>query len=89
MGHYDKYQRKQERKQETNPIWRGIGCVLIVVVLLMSYALTAISVPPLITTGLVPPELLGKIGFPDWVFRTPVLSGIATFLHGFDHLGMA
>ena len=88
MGKYSKYQRKSEKKPEANPIWRGIGCILIVVVPVISYALTAILTPLIVATDLVPLELLGHVKFPEWAVKTPILSDIALFIGGINDLGL-
>ena len=88
MGKYSKYQRKSEKKPEANPIWRGIGCILIVVVPVISYALMVILTPAIVATGLVPYALLGYVKFPEWVLRTPILSDIALFIGGINDLGL-
>ena len=71
-----------------NPIWRGVGCILAVVAPLVSFGLTILAIPPLLSTGLVPLELLNPIRFPDWVFNVPVLTDIAAFLGGINYLGL-
>jgi hypothetical protein len=88
MGHYNRYEHKRVKRQEMSPIWRGIGCILMVVVPLVSYALTAIVAPYLITTGYVPLELLGHIIFPAWLYRLPILRDIASFFGGINNLGL-
>jgi hypothetical protein len=88
MGKYAKYQRKSEKKPEGNPIWRGIGCILIVVVPVISYALTAIFTPLIVATDLVPLELLGHVKFPEWAVKTPILSDITYFIGGINDLGL-
>jgi hypothetical protein len=80
MGHYDRYQDRSIKRRETSPIWRGIGCILLVVLPLITYALTSIAVPFVITTKYVPQELQGYAKFPAWISRVPVLNGIAGFL---------
>jgi hypothetical protein len=71
-----------------SPLWRGIGCILLVIVPLVTYALTTIVAPFLITTGYVPLELLGRIIFPVWIYRVPILKDIAGFLGGINNLGL-
>jgi len=88
MGIYTKLQHREKRRPEIHPIWRGIGCILLVVVPLVTFALTTLVVPLLAATGYVPQGLLGHINFPAWAYRLPVLSGIATFIGGFDKLGL-
>jgi hypothetical protein len=86
MGKYAKYQRKSQKKPEGNPIWRGVGCVLIVVVPLISYGLMIILTPMIKATNLVPYELLGRVTFPDWALRAPVLSDLTFFIGGINDL---
>lgn len=69
-----------------NPVWRGIGCVLIVVVPLMAYALMAIITPSVIASGWAPGELRGYVQFPDWVLHTPTLGSIASLIGGINDL---
>jgi hypothetical protein len=88
MAKYAKYQRKSEKKPEGNPIWRGIGCILIVVVPVISYALTTILTPTIVATNLVPYALLGYVKFPEWVIRAPILSDMAFFIGGINDLGL-
>jgi hypothetical protein len=86
MEEYANYERKVRRRPGMNPIWRGIGCILMVVVPLISYALMAIFIPPIVATGMVPHELLGRVQFPAWAYTTPVVSSIAGYLDGIDNL---
>jgi hypothetical protein len=86
MGRYDKFAHKSKPRPERNPIWRGIGCILMVIVPLITYALTVILDPVLIKTGLVPPQMRTPIHFPNWVARTVILKDIASFLGGIKDL---
>lgn len=39
MGRYDRMARQNEREEEgIHPIWRGIGCILLILIPTMSYA---------------------------------------------------
>ena len=86
MGNYNRYQFERKRKSEQNPIWRGIGCILMVALPLVTFVLTLLAIPPIAATGLVPFQLLGYINFSAWVFRTPGLSDIAIFIRGINNL---
>lgn len=86
MGYHTNYQRVSQKKPVINPIWRGIGCILIVVVPLITYALTVIFIPTVLATGMIPPELTRHVDFPLWVYRTPFLDVIATFIRGINNL---
>jgi hypothetical protein len=69
-----------------NPLWRGIGCILIVLVPLITLGLTAIVTPVLSATGYVPHELMGHVIFPDWVFKVPILNAITAFIASINNL---
>jgi hypothetical protein len=85
MGKYLKYQQKTAEKPGMNPIWRGIGCILIVIVPLISYGLTAIIIPPVLASGLMPYQILGRVQFPTWAYTAPVIGGIAGFISSIDN----
>ncbi len=40
MGRYDRYTKKEEEKEPSgiNPVWRGIGCIMIILMPIMAYA---------------------------------------------------
>ena len=86
MGRYSRNQYERKERPQQNPIWRGVGCIIMIVVPLITFGLTVIAIPPVAATGLVPFQLLGHINFPSWVFRTNGLSDIAIFLRGIDNL---
>jgi hypothetical protein len=86
MGKYSKYYRKSVEKAEMHPIWRGIGCILIVIVPLMAFGMMVVFVPPIIATGKVPNQLLGHVQFPDWAFKVRIVSDIAGYIGSIDHL---
>jgi hypothetical protein len=86
MGRYNKFNYERKGKPEINPLWRGVGCIIMVVLPLITFALTVISAPPIVATGLVPLQLLGYVNFPTWVFRISGLSDIAIFIRGINNL---
>jgi len=88
MGKYSKFQKKTPKKAGMNPIWRGIGCILIVIVPLMAYGLTVLFAPKIIATGKVPHDLLGYVHFPVWVFRVRILADVAYFIAHINNLWM-
>lgn len=86
MSKYVKYRIRPTEKQGLNPIWRGIGCILIVVVPLLAFGLTVLIAPTLIATGKVPYQLVGYVHFPDWAYRVIIISSIAHFIGSFKNL---
>ena len=87
MGMNTTYKPEKERPP-MNPIWRGIGCIMLVTAPLFSYLLTIVAIPPLLTTGYVPLELLGHINFPAWMYKVPILNGIVAWIGGINNLGL-
>jgi hypothetical protein len=88
MAKYAKFQKKAAKKRDMNPIWRGIGCILIVIVPLMAYGLTVLVAPTIVATGKVPRELLGYVQFPLWVFKVRILADITYFIAHINNLYM-
>jgi hypothetical protein len=76
----------EKEKPQINPIWRGIGCILMVVAPLVAFAMTVILIPVLEASGYVPMELLGYVHFPPWVMKVPFLSFLASFIGGINNL---
>ncbi|MFC2028458.1 hypothetical protein ACFLTX_00865 [Chloroflexota bacterium] len=75
MSKYTKYQKvKEHREKRIHPIWRGIGCILALILPVISYFLAV----ELINYGLanqwpIPIELLGSVNIPAqvWVINLP------------------
>jgi hypothetical protein len=86
MTAYNKFETGKSEKKAMNPLWRGIGCILIVLVPLITLGLTAIVTPVLSATGYVPHELMGHVIFPDWVFKVPILNAITAFIASINNL---
>ena len=83
MGRYKSTvsERGTQPKQRP-PIWRGIGCLLIILVPVLSYAAADLSLPFFLNQGLVPRELLFTPRVPDWLWLAPVLAQIVQSLIG-------
>ena len=83
MGKYQSGVKHEDiRSEGPGPLWRGIGCLLIVLVPLISYAAAEISRPLLQGRGLIPRELLFTPRTPDWLWISPVLAQTFQFLFG-------
>jgi len=83
---YRKYERKEILKKEIAPIWRGIGCVLFVVVPLLSYFFMTLLYPVVLGTGQMPPEVVNRVTWPTWVTKVPILNNAAAYLGTIDGL---
>lgn len=78
MGKYSKYQKQPtDYKKVTHPIWRGIGCLMAIVLPVLSYLSAIEYVKVGVVNGWpIPYGLLGFVKFPDWVWKVPVLNNI-------------
>jgi hypothetical protein len=86
MGKYQRFEEKPRKEHEIHPVWRGIGCILFVVIPLAAYFLMLLVSPFIIATGYVPYQLLGFVHFPDWMFKTQITSSIALYIGSIENL---
>ena len=86
MGRYSHYHTPRKEKPQPSPLWRGVGCIIMAALPLITFGLTILSIPRVVATGLVPIEFLGRVNFPVWVYRTPVLREVAIFIHSINNL---
>lgn len=85
MDEFESYETKKSARLGMNPIWRGIGCILMVVVPVVTYKLTLLIIPSILATGLVPHELLGRVHFPDWTYTISTIKTIASYVSSIDY----
>ena len=83
MGRYrDTVKTKEKKDTGPHPIWRGIGCLIIIIVPILSFAAANVTMPFLLNRGLVPKQLLFTPQMPDWLWYAPVLAQIFRYLFG-------
>ena len=83
MGRYrDTIKEVDQIERQPHPIWRGIGCLMIIIVPILSFAAASLSMPFFLNRGLVPNQLLFTPQVPDWLWYAPVLAQIIQFLFG-------
>ena len=80
MGRYRETVKQKQKATGPPPIWRGIGCMLIFLVPVISYAAADVSMPFFLNRGLVPRELLFTPQAPDWLQISPALVQVFNFL---------
>jgi hypothetical protein len=69
MGrHSTTVREKQQKTKETHPVWRGIGCMIIILVPILSYVTTRVTLPMFNSRGLVPRDLRIALQMPDWMW---------------------
>jgi hypothetical protein len=89
MTRYDSpANRRQIKKQEDpHPVWRGIGCVMMILIPLISYALAVVFIDLALKANWpLPYQLLGTPQFPAWVWTTPQLVYIVRPLASVNNL---
>ena len=86
MSKYLRYEPPPQKKKELSPIWRGIGCLLLILIPALSYGLMLLFVPLVLNSGMVPYELLSRIHFPAIIYKIPLISSVAIFIGGIDYI---
>jgi hypothetical protein len=75
MGQY--YRQPPPKSSAPHPIWNGLGCLLLIVVPVMSIALSVLIVSLAVDNNWpIPYQLLGHPTFPSYFFITPALASI-------------
>jgi hypothetical protein len=83
MGKYRRESREPRSKgKQLHPIWRGIGCVILVLVPILSFAIASLLMPLMLSRGLVPQQLLFTPQAPAWLWYTPPLAQAFQALFG-------
>jgi cation transporter-like permease len=74
MGKYSTYTHKETSKKSREPheIWRGLGCLLMLIIPVISIAASSLTVDYLSRPGfkVIPRQLLGKPRLPDFVYKS-------------------
>ena len=78
MSKYSKYQKQpKDIKPVMHPIWRGIGCLMAIILPVLSYLAAIEYINTGITKGWpIPKGLLGFVKFPVWVWKIPILENL-------------
>jgi len=78
MSKYSKYQKqKTHRPTELLPIWRGIGCLMAIILPAIAYFGSIEFVRIGLTKGWpIPLNLLGFVQFPKWVWKFPLTTNL-------------
>lgn len=87
MGKYQSGVKHAEaRSTGPQPIWRGIGCLFMVLVPILSFVAAQLTVPFFTERGWLPRELLITPQPPDWLYFAPNL--VQVFRALFGHPGI-
>jgi len=89
LAKYRSYERKEIEpvRGRTHPIWRGIGCIILVLVPILAY----LGAQLILQEGqenqwVFPPELMGYPQLPAWAFRFATLRPVAEGIAGANNL---
>jgi hypothetical protein len=88
MAKYQTYQKHKELpRNEVHPVWRGIGCLIIIITPIISWAAAEV----LLGIGKAQKwpflyELGDYIRFPEYVYKIPVVLVVANYISGFAYL---
>ncbi len=67
--------RQIQKPDQPHPVWRGIGCMIMVITPLISYAAAKLTIDFGLKSGwVIPYQLLGNPTLPDYVYDVPVLA---------------
>ena len=78
MGKYISFQRKiPPRPWDIHPLWRGIGCLLIIIIPVISFLGAHEIVNGNLHIFNIPKEITGNIHFPTYVWKIPILAALA------------
>ena len=88
MSHYRTYERRvPPRRTEPHPVWRGIGCFIMLVIPVLSFGISTILIQAAPSMGIqLPVELLGRPLMPEYMFAVPGLVGFFKWLESIDNL---
>ena len=88
MSKYGSYRKVAPPKSyEPHPIWRGIGCFIMLVIPVLSFGISTILIQAAPSMGIqLPVELLGRPLMPEYMFAVPGLVGFFKWLESIDNL---
>ena len=88
MSKYNKYERKRpEARHKIHPIWTGIGCLMIIIVPIMSWAAAQLLVDLGHEQGWgIMYSLGGNLALPAVLYTTPYISPVADFISSIPDL---
>ena len=88
MAKYQSYQKQKELpRNEVHPVWRGIGCIIILITPIISWAAAQL----LLEFGKIQHwaflyELSDYVRFPDYVYKIPGILVAANYISSIPYL---
>ena len=84
MAKYSKYVPQKRIKKTRNPLWRGIGCLLMIAVPAISYWIALYFLKLAKGNEFVPASLLGHFQIPEWSRQISAIASIFVFFGSFE-----
>ncbi len=80
---YRSYEKKlPQRSSEPHPVWRGIGCIIMVIIPVVSFALSVLTIDAAIQNGIeIPRSISGYPAIYPLLYRIPGLVGLLNWFH--------
>jgi len=83
---FDNSKEQAPKRHEVHPVMRGIGCIMIVIVPILSYIAAALLAESGFGRQVIPPAWYGRITFPPLLAKlTGPLGNALRFLSNVDH----
>ena len=96
MGKHESFNRRKAKKPSDgpHPIWRGIGCLILVIVPVISFGLAVLTFDAALANKWpLPAEFLGNPSMPRLLYRrhalVPVLNAITSMTNLYGYLAFA
>ena len=89
MGKYTSYSRQKPKPRDVtvHPVFRGIGCIMMVVVPILAYGFAELLVNYGATRGWpIPPNWFGPPAIPPFLWNLPGLTPILAFIQAQNNL---
>jgi len=88
MGKYSQSNLRQPktRVEHPHPIWRGIGCILMIVVPIISFGLADLTIQSSWAQQYIPYQLLGNPVLPSALFSVGFLNPALVFIQNQENL---
>ncbi|MFZ1042287.1 MAG: hypothetical protein WCA79_21535 [Anaerolineales bacterium] len=87
MGRYSPTTvRPKPQIERPHPVWRGIGCILMIVVPIISFGLAELTIQSNWAQQYVPYQLMGFIVMPAILWKPGFLNPILAFIQGVPNL---
>lgn len=90
MGKYTSYTQKElPPKGETHEIWSGFGCIIMLIIPVISYAASVLTVESIVSSEwkkIIPREWLGTPRLPNIVYQSDGLSTLLLWLTDIKNL---